>query len=238
MEAGGDTFRAKLGLLAGAPRAALGPLPRDDESGRHPHPLPRQLRPRRRAARAALLAPPRRQVRRPVERLPRRAGHRAAPARLLGSRWWRGPVTVYGRWPDQPRARDPVLHLRAHARSARARLRVRGAPHLHAAPARALRRATLRREERGRAPARHRPRPHGVHGGGRRQGARQPRSARPRARDRRPRHVHRRPRFRPRARRVRARAHPRAGIRNRGLAQGGGRSHGVRAGPRGHRTAA
>jgi len=22
--------------------------------------------------------------------------------RLLGSRWWRGPVTVYGRWPDQP----------------------------------------------------------------------------------------------------------------------------------------
>lgn len=32
-----------------------------------------------------------------------------AQRRLLASRWWRGPVTVYGRWPDQPRQVVPFF---------------------------------------------------------------------------------------------------------------------------------
>lgn len=52
---------------------------------------------------------------------------------LLRSRWWRGPVTVYGEWPDQPAHVVPFFtsvldasHL-ARAREAARRLRVAGA---------------------------------------------------------------------------------------------------------------
>jgi glycosyltransferase involved in cell wall biosynthesis len=102
IEAGGDTFRAKLGLAAALP-ALLWGLTREMKKADAIH-----IRcPGSFGLAGALLAPlfSRRLV---AKYAGQWNGYPGEPASVrlqravLGGRWWRGPVTVYGRWPNQP----------------------------------------------------------------------------------------------------------------------------------------
>ncbi len=102
IEAGGDTFRAKLGLAAALPALVRG-LTREMKEADAIH-----IRcPGSFGLAGAVLAPlfSRRLI---AKYAGQWNGYPGEPVTvrlqraLLGSRWWRGPVTVYGRWPDQP----------------------------------------------------------------------------------------------------------------------------------------
>lgn len=101
-QAGGDTLRAKLGLAIALPAIALdlsrAMLRSDAIHVRCPGNL---------GLLGAILGPlfSRRLIAKYAGQWNGYAGE-SLPSRfqrwVLGSRWWRGPVTVYGEWPDQP----------------------------------------------------------------------------------------------------------------------------------------
>jgi glycosyltransferase involved in cell wall biosynthesis len=101
-EAGGDTWRAKVGLAAALPSLVVG-LSRTLSGADAIHVrCPGNL-----GFLGVLLAPlfSRRLVAKYAGQWNGYAGEQwtsRLERYLLGSRWWRGPVTVYGTWPDQP----------------------------------------------------------------------------------------------------------------------------------------
>ena len=99
---GGKSWRAKLGLLIGAPRMVFALVPALWKADAIHVRAPGNL-----GGLGILLAPLfcRRLVAKYAgqwQSFPGEPNSSKAQRRLLSSRWWRGPVTVYGDWPGQP----------------------------------------------------------------------------------------------------------------------------------------